>query len=46
MDTRSGKQLVLLLSGGDKRNQKADIKKAKKFWRDYEQRTSTRGGTR
>lgn len=43
---RSGKQVVLLLCGGDKRRQAADIKRAKDFWRDYEQRTRTRGSTR
>jgi putative addiction module killer protein len=43
---RSGKQMVLLLCAGDKRKQTADIKRAKDFWRDYEQRTRTRGGTR
>ncbi len=43
---RSGKQVVLLLCGGDKRKQKADIKRAKEFWRDYEQRTRAGGRTR
>jgi len=43
---RSGKQVVLLLCGGDKRSQKADIKKAKTYWRDYEQRTHSRGRSR
>jgi putative addiction module killer protein len=43
---RSGKQVVLLLCGGDKRRQTADIKRAKDFWRDYEKRTRPRGGTR
>ena len=43
---RSGKQVVLLLCGGDKRKQTADIKRAKDFWRDYEQRTRTTGGIR
>ena len=36
---RSGKQVVLLLCGGDKRKQKVDIKKAKDYWQDYEKRT-------
>ena len=43
---RSGKQVVLLLCGGDKRSQKADIKRAKTYWRDYEQRTHSRGRSR
>lgn len=43
---RSGKQVVLLLCGGDKRKQKADINRAKIFWRDHEQRTRPSGGTR
>ncbi|HMV85897.1 MAG TPA: type II toxin-antitoxin system RelE/ParE family toxin [Blastocatellia bacterium] len=32
--------LVVLLCGGDKRTQAADIKQAKKFWADYQQRPS------
>lgn len=43
---RSGKQVVLFLCGGDKRSQKADIKTAKAYWRDYEQRTRSRGRSR
>lgn len=42
---RSGKQVVILLCGGDKRKQKADIKRAKEYWSDYEKRTRT-GGSR
>jgi putative addiction module killer protein len=30
---------VLLLCGGDKRKQSADIKKARAYWTDYKQRT-------
>ena len=30
-----GKDIILLLSGGDKGSQKQDIKKAKDFWRIY-----------
>lgn len=43
---RSGRQVVLLLCGGNKRSQKADIKRAKTYWRDYEQRTHSRGRSR
>lgn len=43
---QAGKQLVLLLCGGDKRRQKRDIKKAKDYWSDYEKRTRSRSGTR
>jgi putative addiction module killer protein len=34
----AGTTLVILLCGGDKRTQAADIKLAKKFWADYQQR--------
>jgi putative addiction module killer protein len=30
---------VLLLCGGDKRKQSADIKKARAYWKDYKKRT-------
>ncbi|MDO8597703.1 MAG: type II toxin-antitoxin system RelE/ParE family toxin [Sulfuricaulis sp.] len=43
---RSGKQVVLFLCGGDKRSQKSDIKTAKTYWRDYEQRTRSRSRSR
>ena len=36
---RAGRRVILLLCGGDKRTQAADIAKAKQFGRDYEQRT-------
>ena len=36
---RAGRKMILLLCGGDKRTQAADIAKAKQFRRDYEQRT-------
>jgi len=36
---RSGREIVLLLTGGDKRTQGADIKQAKENWHDYQQRT-------
>ncbi|NJO39227.1 MAG: type II toxin-antitoxin system RelE/ParE family toxin [Cyanobacteria bacterium CRU_2_1] len=34
--------IVVLLCGGDKSTQEQDIVKAKKYWADYERRTSTR----
>ncbi len=43
---RSGKRAVLLLCGGDKRTQKADIKRAKEHWKDYEERKRAGGRTR
>lgn len=43
---RSGKKIVLFLCGGDKRSQKADIKTAKAYWRDYEQRARSGSRTR
>jgi putative addiction module killer protein len=39
----SGKQIILLLLGGDKRKQQADIKQAKEYWRDYQERTKAKG---
>jgi putative addiction module killer protein len=36
---QAGKRLVLLLLGGDKRNQQADIEKAIECWNDYQRRT-------
>jgi putative addiction module killer protein len=35
-----GKQVVLLLTGGDKSTQPADIRRAKAYWIDYRQRTA------
>ena len=35
----AGRTTVLLLCGGDKRIQAADIKRAKDYWRDYQRRT-------
>ena len=35
----SGRACVLLLCGGDKRKQQADIRRAVEYWRDYKQRT-------
>lgn len=36
---REGKTTVLLLCGGDKRKQAADIERAIRFWNDYLQRS-------
>jgi putative addiction module killer protein len=35
----AGKVRVLLLCGGDKRKQSADIKRAVEYWKDFQQRT-------
>ncbi|TMA79924.1 MAG: type II toxin-antitoxin system RelE/ParE family toxin [Deltaproteobacteria bacterium] len=35
---QEGKNIVLLLCGGSKRNQSADIKDAVRYWRDYQRR--------
>ena len=40
---RAGEQVILLLCGGDKRKQQADIKRAKGYWHDYQQRTKAHG---
>jgi putative addiction module killer protein len=32
---RKGREVVLLLTGGDKKSQKTDIRRAKEFWTDY-----------
>ncbi len=42
---RSGPIAVLLLCGGDKSTQKADIKRAKTYWKDHEKRTRAAGNT-
>jgi putative addiction module killer protein len=35
---REGREVVLLLCGGDKRKQSADIKRAIEYWNDYKRR--------
>jgi putative addiction module killer protein len=35
----AGKKCVLLLCGGDKRKQSADIRRAVEYWNDYQKRT-------
>src|ERR1700722_8377183 len=35
----AGRKLVVLLCGGDKRKQSADIKRAVEYWKDYQRRT-------
>jgi putative addiction module killer protein len=37
---RHGKALVILLCGGDKRSQAADIEHAKAFWSEWKRRQS------
>ena len=43
---RDGKTVVILLTGGEKRTQDSDIRKAKGYWRDYETRTKGAAGGR
>lgn len=38
--TRAGKKLVLLLIGGDKRKQQADIDTAMAYWQDWNRRNA------
>jgi putative addiction module killer protein len=35
----AGKEIVLLLCGGDKRTQEADIAHACEYWQDWQKRT-------
>lgn len=42
---RAGKAMVLLLCGGAKPTQSADIKRAKDYWKDYEARKRPAGRT-
>lgn len=37
---RSGKTVLLLLCGGDKRGQNADIGRAVDYWKDYQRRNA------
>lgn len=37
---RAGDRVVLLLAGGDKRTQKADIRRAQDYWKDWQERTA------
>ena len=37
---RSGNEIVLLLCGGNKKTQTADIIKAKDYWNEYKKRTN------
>ncbi len=39
---QAGQKMILLLLGGDKRQQAAEIKQAKKLWKDYQERTQTK----
>jgi putative addiction module killer protein len=39
----AGKKIVLLLCGGDKRTQDADIDRACGYWHDWQRRTSDEG---
>jgi len=41
---RDGKTVVILLCGGEKRSQDADIRRAKRYWKDYETRKKPAGG--
>ena len=41
---QSGAAIVLLLCGGDKRTQDADIKNAVQYWKDYQQRSGATHG--
>ena len=38
---RTGTQIMLLLCGGDKRTQDADISNAKTYWKDWQRRSDT-----
>lgn len=36
---RQGREIVILLCGGSKASQSADIRRAREYWRDYRRRT-------
>lgn len=38
--------VIVILFAGTKKNQSEDIEKAKRFWRDYQQRSARRGALR
>lgn len=40
---RAGTEIVLLLLGGDKRKQQADIKTAEEYWHDHQERAKRQG---
>ncbi len=42
---KAGSAVVLLLCGGDKRKQQADINKACAYWKDWRARDKEEGGT-
>lgn len=39
---QAGKRLIVLLAGGDKRQQHADIQRAQVYWADWQQRRNLR----
>ena len=40
---RAGHTILLILCGGDKRKQQADINRAKEYWNDFKERTRPKG---
>jgi putative addiction module killer protein len=40
---RAGQAILLLLCGGDKRRQQADISRAKDYWNDFKEKTRPKG---
>ena len=43
---RDGRTVIVLLCGGDKRKQDADIKRASELWQEYTNRKKRRSGER